>query len=160
MVSSRMTVSDLVVERPSRSRVFEELGIDYCCGGGAPLAEACAGAKLEVGEVIRELERREAGRGGEDCGLSRMGMGELVDHIVETHHAYLKEELPRLSFLVDKVANVHGESHPELVELRPVFEIAAGGAGGAYGEGGADSLPGLQGVGWGGGHAFPSVRYR
>jgi regulator of cell morphogenesis and NO signaling len=122
MLSAETTVSDLVVERPSRSRVFEGLGIDYCCGGGVPLAEACAGAGLNPDEVIAELEWREAGQDGDEAALPSMGLGELVDHIVEAHHAYLKEELPRLSFLVDKVANVHGGSHPELVELRGAFE--------------------------------------
>lgn len=116
------TVSELVIERPGRSRVFEELGIDYCCGGGVRLEEACAGAGLDPEEVLAELERREAGRVEDEVELARMGMGELVDHIVDTHHAYLKEELPRLSFLVDKVANVHGGAHPELLELRGVFE--------------------------------------
>jgi regulator of cell morphogenesis and NO signaling len=122
MLSAEKTVSDLVFERPSRSRVFEELGIDYCCGGGVSLAEACAGAGLDPGEVIAELERREAGQEEDGAGLTSMGLGELVDHIVETHHAYLREELPRLSFLVNKVANAHGGAHPELLELREVFE--------------------------------------
>lgn len=122
MLSVETTVSDLVVERPSRSRVFEELGIDYCCGGGVPLVEACAGAGLDLDKVLAELERREAGQTGDEAGLTDMGLDELVDHIVETHHAYLKEELPRLSFLVDKVANVHGGAHPELLELRGMFE--------------------------------------
>lgn len=126
MISVETTVSDLVVERPGRSRVFEELGIDYCCGGGVPLTEACAGAGLYPGEVVAELERREAGQAGDDAGLTSMGLGELVDHVVGTHHAYLREELPRLSFLVDKVANVHGGAHPELSELRGVFEELRG----------------------------------
>lgn len=122
MLSTEMTVSDLVVERPGRSRVFEGLDIDYCCGGGVPLAEACAGAGLDLEEVIAELERLEDEQDGDESGLARMGMSELVDHIEETHHVYLREELPRLSFLVDKVANVHGGAHPELLELREVFE--------------------------------------
>ena len=121
MISAEKTVGDLVVERPGRSRVFEELGIDYCCGGGIPLVEACVGAGLDPDEVLAELERREAGR-AEDGQLASMGLGKLVDHIVETHHAYLREELPRLGFLVDKVANAHGVAHPELLELREVFE--------------------------------------
>lgn len=122
MLSMEKSVSELVIERPSRSRVFEELGIDYCCGGGVPLAEACTGAGLDPERVLAELERREGGRVEDEAALARMGMGELVDHIVEVHHAYLREELPRLSFLVDKVANVHGGAHPELLELREVFE--------------------------------------
>ena len=122
MISTETTVSDIVVERPGRSRVFEALGIDYCCGGGVPLTEACAGAGLDLDEVVAELERRETGQAEDDAELTSMGLGELVDHVVETHHAYLREELPRLSFLVDKVSNVHGGAHPELLELRGVFE--------------------------------------
>lgn len=122
MLFAETTVSDLVVERPGRSRVFEELGIDYCCGGEVSLAEACALAGLNLDEVVAELERREDKRDGDASELARMSIGELVDHIVETHHAYLRDELPRLSFLVDKVTNVHGEIHPELLELRGVFE--------------------------------------
>ncbi|CAN5674921.1 iron-sulfur cluster repair di-iron protein [soil metagenome] len=122
MLSAEMTVSDLVVERPSRSRVFERLGINYCCGGGVSLVEACAGAGLDPDEVLAELERREAEGTGDETRLASMGLGELVDHIVETHHVYLREELPRLSFLVDKVANAHGNAHPELLELCGVFE--------------------------------------
>ncbi|CAN5856894.1 iron-sulfur cluster repair di-iron protein [soil metagenome] len=122
MLSTETTVSDLVVERPGRSRMFEELGIDYCCGGGVPLEEACVGAGLDPGEVIAELERREAGQTADEAGLTGMSLVGLVDHIVETHRAFLKEELPRLSFLVDKVANAHGNAHPELLELRGVFE--------------------------------------
>lgn len=122
MISAEKTVSDLVVERPGRSRLFEELGIDYCCGGGVPLAEACAGVGLDPDEVLAELERQEAGRAEDDSGPASMGLGELVDHILKTHHAYLREELPRLGLLVNKVTNAHGNAHPELLELRDVFE--------------------------------------
>ena len=122
MLSAEKTVGDLVAERPGRSRVFEDLGIDYCCGGGVSLAEACAGAGLSPREVIEELERRESRPSEDEAALTRMGLGELADHIVETHHAYLREELPRLNFLVDKVANAHGNAHSELQGLREVFE--------------------------------------
>src|SRR5690606_20848817 len=47
---------------------------------------------------------------------------ELCDHIEETHHAYLKNELPRLSAIVAKVAAVHGDAHPELREAKTTFE--------------------------------------
>lgn len=121
MLSVEKTVGELVVERPSRSRLFEELGIDYCCGGRAPLGEACATAGIELETVLEELERREAepGAGPDYAG---MGMGELVDHVVGSHHNYLRSELPRLSAMVEKVAGIHGEAHPELYELREVFE--------------------------------------
>ncbi|MBL8994299.1 MAG: hemerythrin domain-containing protein, partial [Spirochaetia bacterium] len=49
--------------------------------------------------------------------------GRLVDHIVNTHHAYLKEELPRLSALALKVSRVHGVEHPFLRRLSEAFEF-------------------------------------
>ncbi|MDN5696624.1 MAG: iron-sulfur cluster repair di-iron protein [Rubrobacter sp.] len=121
MISAQKTVSDLVVERPGRSRLFEEVGIDYCCGGGVPLEQACGAAGVELETVLEELARREAEpQTGPD--FTGMALGELVDHVVRTHHDYLRAELPRLSFLVEKVAGAHGTEHPELYELRSVFE--------------------------------------
>lgn len=120
MISVERTVSDLVVERPARSRVFERFGIDYCCGGGVPLREACEVAGVEPEEVILELERLDP-VSDEGPAVAEMGVEEMVDHIVRVHHDYLREELPRLGAMVEKVARVHGGSHPELYELHEVF---------------------------------------
>lgn len=112
----------MVVERPGRAKVFERFGIDYCCGGGVSLGEACAGKGLDTEAVLRELEIYDAGAGAEDqADWSRATMSELTGHIEEVHHGYLREALPRLAFLVDKVTRVHWERHPELQELRRVF---------------------------------------
>lgn len=121
MISAERRVDELVVERPARSRVFERFGIDYCCGGGVPLREACEVAGLDPSEVIAELERLDPGP-DEGPDLAAMGVEEMVRHIVRVHHDYLREELPRLGAMVEKVTRVHGGSHPELYELREVFE--------------------------------------
>jgi regulator of cell morphogenesis and NO signaling len=119
-ISVDTTVGELVTERPGRARVFERFGINYCCGGGRSLAAACAGVGLDPEAMRRELES--IGYGGEaGPDWSQASISELVDHIVETHHGYLRAELPRLSFLVEKVAGAHGGRHPELLELREAF---------------------------------------
>ena len=51
-----MTVRELAVEVPAVTRIFEKLGIDYCCGGAKPLAEACQAAGVTVAEISRSLE--------------------------------------------------------------------------------------------------------
>ena len=56
-----LTVGELVVERPSRARVFEQFGIDYCCGGKVPLAEACAAGGADVDAVVEALSVSEDG---------------------------------------------------------------------------------------------------
>jgi regulator of cell morphogenesis and NO signaling len=114
------TVGQLVTERPSRARVFEKFGIDYCCGGKKPLGQACLDRKVDPRVVIDELrqsdERRTPERDWAAVGLTR-----LADHIEQVHHRYLRQELPRLDFLTAKVAAAHGQHRPELLQLREVF---------------------------------------
>jgi len=117
----QITVGQLVAERPSRARVFEKLGIDYCCGGKKPLGEACRDKKLEPVQVIAAIRAADEQAAPEEKNWLSASLTELADHIEETHHAYLKAELPRLEFMTRKVAAVHGPQHPELVELQQVF---------------------------------------
>lgn len=123
-ITSRATVGQLVAERPSRARVFEELGIDYCCGGKLPLEDACAERGLDVQNVVATL--READRQSEgsydEAAWTDAPLGELIANIVDTHHAYLRRELPRLAGLTAKVHAAHGKRHPELAEVRRIFE--------------------------------------
>ena len=114
------TVGQLVAERPSRARVFEKFGIDYCCRGKKPLVEACRERGVDVTAVLDELRRNDDRRGAER-DWSALGLTRLADHIERTHHDYLRQELPRLDFLTHKVAAAHGQRHPELLRLRDVF---------------------------------------
>jgi regulator of cell morphogenesis and NO signaling len=116
------TVGRLVAERPYRARLFERLGIDYCCGGGVPLARACTARGLDAWSVVRALQDcDDRCREVETDDYIPATMGALVDFIVATHHAYLRRELPRLDELAEKVADAHGGRHAELKELRDVF---------------------------------------
>jgi len=121
VIDTETTVGQLVVERPSRARVFEKLGIDYCCGGKRPLGEVCAGLGLDVEGVLRDLIAEEGIVAGDQVDWAAATMTELADHIEATHHAYLRTELPRLDFLTDKVASRHGSHTPSLIELRHVL---------------------------------------
>lgn len=46
----------------------------------------------------------------------------LVDHLLQEHHPYTRDKLKELQPLLDKVVNVHGASHPELSELRVLYD--------------------------------------
>ena len=110
-------VADLVTEAPSRAAVFETLGIEYCCGGRVPLVDACADKGLAIDEVVAMLDAStDASR--IDIDLSSVGIEELITNIVDTHHAFLRTELPRAAALADKVARAHGGSDARLVEAR------------------------------------------
>lgn len=116
-------VADLVLEQPGRARVFERLGIDYCCGGDTPLSSACAERGLDVDSVLAELDT--APGAPDERDWSTATLAELSAHIVDEHHGYLREELPLLRALVEKVARVHGDRHPELADVHSTFAALA-----------------------------------
>ena len=122
MVDTTKTVREYALEIPAATRIFEKLGIDYCCGGGKSLADACAQAGLAVEAVLGSLEtnaRSDETFADEDWQTS--SQAELIAHIVEKHHAFTREELERLDALLSKVCGVHGQNHPELFHIHDQF---------------------------------------
>jgi regulator of cell morphogenesis and NO signaling len=121
-VSLEKTVGEWVRERPSRSRVFERFGIDYCCGGKKPLGAACHEKGVSEDTVLAALDASDAAVQTDEIDWSQRTMTELCDHIVSRHHDRLRQELPRIEFMARKVAAAHGERHPELREVANVFD--------------------------------------
>lgn len=123
VIDIQTTVGELVKERPARSRIFEHYKIDYCCGGKIPLSEACAKRGVDPEEVLKAFENEEALSNEALVDADAMGLTELADHIVATHHDYLRNELPRLDFMTRKVAAVHGDGEARLLDIREVFVL-------------------------------------
>ncbi len=121
-ITPETTVGEIVRALPARSRIFENLGIDYCCGGKKPLAEVCRAKNLDPATVVAMLAALDGGGETLAANPDTMSLAELCDHIEFVHHGYLREELPRLDFMTRKVAAVHGDHEPRLLEVRRVFE--------------------------------------
>jgi regulator of cell morphogenesis and NO signaling len=103
-------------------RVFDKYQIDYCCGGKVPLEQACRERGIDPGELQAELDNASAEKPAESKDWSSAPLGGLIDHILDKHHAYLRDELPRLAQMAEKIVQAHGETHGEsLVPLRNVF---------------------------------------
>jgi regulator of cell morphogenesis and NO signaling len=120
-ITPETTIGEIVRAMPNRSRIFESLGIDYCCGGKKPLAEACRAKGLDPATVSTMLAALD-GVPETTVDPDAMGLAELCDHIEGAHHDYLREELPRLDFMTRKVAAVHGDHEARLHEVRRTFE--------------------------------------
>lgn len=121
MTATTKTVREIALEQPSSIRVFEQFGIDYCCGGRKPLAEACTAGKLEVDTVIAALEAAAKTAAPIAQDWSQASLQSLSEHIVATHHVYVVRELPRLAELAAKVVARHGETKPELPAIQAIW---------------------------------------
>jgi regulator of cell morphogenesis and NO signaling len=119
-IPAERTLAELVAERSQTTRVFERLGIDYCCHGDRTLDEACRDAGYDT-DAVTELLDAVAAAGGDDDWVD-LPIPDLADHIVATHHRYLREELPLVGALAAKVLAAHGRRHPELVAVRDLVD--------------------------------------
>ena len=120
-MESTMTLGDLVAENPARSEAFEKFGMDYCCGGRATLADACAEKGVAVAEVLKSLQESDRQIGRPEIDVRSLSLAELTRHIERTHHDYLRVALPRLSGLLEKVTAAHGERFSYLSDLSTAF---------------------------------------
>ncbi len=115
-------LSELAAASLAAVRVFEQHGLDYCCGGARPLEEAAREKGLSAAALIEEIEKSQAASGAERDWRAA-GLVELMEHILSTHHEYLKLNLPALSRRLAKVAEVHGSKDPErLKAMTEVYE--------------------------------------
>lgn len=120
-IDASTTLADLVSEDNRRSGVLEQLGLDYCCNGGRALDDAVVAAGLDLAAVTDALQLPEAAPAATAAAAGPSDLSAQAHLIVDTHHAYLWEEMPRLHALADKVTGVHGDRHPELARVRELY---------------------------------------
>lgn len=117
------TIGKIVADRPEAARVLELVGIDYCCGGRTSLAEAADAQNADPSQLLRALlVVGTASTGNEYRDWQQAEIGELIDHLVSTHHAWLRRELPALKEVTETVLRVHGDSHAELADVAATLE--------------------------------------
>jgi len=121
-VTESPTVAEIASKSLAAVRVFEKLGIDYCCGGKRPLAEVCLAKGLDTDAVQRQLDEAIMAPPESARDWPAEPLRDLIGHIVNTHHAYLKRELPAIGMRVAKVYRVYNQRYgPTLQGLPEVF---------------------------------------
>lgn len=121
-ITQELTVGEIAAAEPSSIRVFESLGIDYCCGGKRGLTDACSRIGVPVEDVISRITQAER-----DANTptppewAQTRLADIIRHIVEHHHAYIRNETPRITGLLAKVVARHGETHPHVAEIQDLF---------------------------------------
>jgi regulator of cell morphogenesis and NO signaling len=118
-VTAQTVVRDLAGRYPATLKVFEDHGIDYCCGGDKCLAEAAQESGAELGAVVAALQAALSAAPSKAAQPEKdwygASLSDLINHIVDTHHAYMKKALPQVRDLLKKVLRAHGPRHGELL---------------------------------------------
>jgi len=116
-----LTVGEIVANDFRTSSVFKKAGIDFCCGGKQLFAEACAENRVDALEIENEILRITEEPVNEFMNFKNWDAVFLCEYIVNTHHKFVLKNLPELVFYTQKIASVHGDHHPELIEVADLF---------------------------------------
>lgn len=117
MITKEMLVSDIVKQSPISADIFRSNRIDFCCGGNIPLSEAINDKSKPLDVLLEEINALDNGSDG-TLDVQYLDNAALINYIQNKYHKPLAEEFKNLIPYVTKVAKVHGERHPHLIELK------------------------------------------
>lgn len=116
------TIGEIVASDYRTAKVFENHGIDFCCGGKVALSAICREKGINPDILLREIEAIKTEQIDRSQNYTSWELPFLVDYIINTHHAYLKENNEQLAGYARKIAEVHGAHHPEVIEISAIFD--------------------------------------
>lgn len=117
MKFASMTVGEIAAAYPNATDIFTKYGIDYCCGGKRNFTEAARSHGIDPDRTEREIVEHEEPATRLNDKLNNFSIPQIMDHILEYHHALVREKRQTLPPLAKKVASTHGQKHPELIEV-------------------------------------------
>lgn len=117
-------VGEIVTNDFRTAEVFKKAGIDFCCGGKQTVSEACKKQNIDLSLLEEEISAVLSNKTAPSQNFKDWDLPFLIDFIVNTHHKYVVKTLPELKFYTQKIASVHGENHPELIDIAAKVDAA------------------------------------
>lgn len=117
------SIGQLVAQYPATADVLARHQIDFCCGGGQTLEEAADKAGLLADALEAELQL--ALQRKVEAPDMQWSISDLVHHIVDVHHAYVREKTPIIQQYLSRIVKVHGRKYPHLHEVQQLFATSA-----------------------------------
>lgn len=123
-LSKEQTIGEVVAQDFRTAPVFEKYGLDFCCGGKQSIESACNDAGVDIEALLTALKQIE-GEHKSNIDYNAWPIDLLADYIEKTHHRYVVQQIPLLRAYLEKISHVHGDRHPELLEIKMLFDECA-----------------------------------
>lgn len=119
-------VADIALNFPQAIDLLNEYNLDYCCNGKKNFVGVCKSRQLNPETIWNEImEKKQLASSDSRLKFQNWEPALLIDFIVQHHHSYVRESLPRITELLNKVCSVHANDSPQLAEIRNLFDQVA-----------------------------------
>lgn len=116
------TLGQIAARDLRKAQIFKKYGLDFCCGGKKTVKQACAEKGLDVTRIEQELQQADQLPASRPLPYTEWSLDFLADYITNTHHSYVRKNLPDIRTYASKVMRVHGNRHPELLKIHQLVE--------------------------------------
>ncbi len=126
-INAKQKLGEVVSIFPGASRIFNDIKIDYCCGGHDTLGKALKEKGIDSDEFIQKLNEeyeKFIESNEEYIDWRKEKPLNLMKNILDTHHEYTKRELKEIDALLSKILKVHFSHHgEELLKVHRLFGL-------------------------------------
>jgi regulator of cell morphogenesis and NO signaling len=118
MATASQSIREIVSKQSSAAAILQRFEIDLCLHAEESLKQACANLQLSIDQVLEKLSEAEEKENGDlRTNVAGYSLSRLIQHVVRTHHQYVRSELPRLAEMANKLVGEHGDGAPELKQV-------------------------------------------
>ncbi len=125
-ITEQNNVGETVATNYKAASVFKEFGIDFCCGGNRTIKDVCENKNIKLDELLAKLNAAITAGKDPNIDYTSWPLDLLADYIEKKHHRYVESQVPVLKQYLNKICKVHGDRHPELLEINELFTASAG----------------------------------
>jgi regulator of cell morphogenesis and NO signaling len=121
LIQKESKIGNIVAENFRTAKIFEDYGIDFCCGGKISISEACGEKGINPDELTAKLTGLNENQNITNDNYNAWEPDFLIDYIIKTHHSYVNRALPVIVGHAEKVALKHGANHAEVIKISELF---------------------------------------
>lgn len=123
-IQKNQNIGELVAQDYRAASVFKKYGIDFCCQGNRTIDDASNAKEIDVDIILKDLNEVANANASNTTGIDfkTWPLDLLADYIEKTHHRYVEDKTPQIIPYLDKICEVHGEKHPELYQIKDLFQ--------------------------------------
>lgn len=117
-INVNLSLGECVIIYPAIVEKFNDMQLDYCCGGNKNLEVALKEKEIDVEKFIKDVNNELDEfifDNSSYINWNERASEELINHIVNTHHIKTFELLKEINPLLLKVFKVHYDHLPEVL---------------------------------------------